>query len=194
MKVINFEQNAFNDFLAESLKELNNDSIKLLILGIKEGGSPLAINVYDFLKYNSKNQIELNFITCQRPSTYAKKNKKFLKYLIQNFFKILPLSVLDILRVMEFKILTNSNLDTARHIIVENEIDYNKYDKILIIDDAVDSGLTLKKVSDYIGTKKHESVAVESLAVVVTNENTMMMPDYFLYKNVLIRFPWSLDG
>ncbi len=66
--------------------------------------------------------------------------------------------------------------------------------RILIVDDAVDSGQTLHKIVTAIRT--HSPHAIIATAVItVTTKNPLITPDYTLYNNrTLIRFPWSADN
>lgn len=193
MKVINFEQKNFDDFLENTLKDWKNDSSKILVLGIKEGGVYLAENVFQVLR-NSANQVDLKFIKCQRPSTSVKKKNEFRKAFIQTIFKISPVIILDLLRNVEHYFLTKKSIEYNREIILDEIINFNLYDKIVIVDDAVDSGVTLQKVNDYVQSLAVKTTEVKSLAVVITSNNAIVTPDFYLYKDVLIRFPWSLDG
>ena len=193
MKVINFEQKNFDDFLENTLKDWKNDSSKILVLGIKEGGVYLAENVFQVLR-NSANQVDLKFIKCQRPSTSVKKKNEFRKAFIQTIFKISPVIILDLLRNVEHYFLTKKSIEYNREIILDEIINFNLYDKIVIVDDAVDSGVTLQKVNDYVQSLVVNTTEVKSLAVVITSNNAIVTPDFYLYKDVLIRFPWSLDG
>lgn len=194
MKVVNFKRNEFESFLEISLKDWKIDSSKILILGIKEGGVHLAEDVYDFLTFESGNEVDLKFIKCQRPSTSLKKKSNLRKQVLEFMFKISPVFVLDILRNIEHYFLTSKEIEFNREVILEDEIDFNKYDKILIVDDAVDSGVTLVEVSKFVEQSNTINSLIKSLAVVVTSNNSIINPDYYLYKDVLIRFPWSLDG
>lgn len=193
MKVISFEQKTFDDFLENTLKDWKNDSSKILVLGIKEGGVYLAENVFQVLR-NSANQVDLKFIKCQRPTTSFKKKNEFRKAFIQTIFKISPIIILDLLRNVEHYFLTKKSIEYNREIILDEIINFNLYDKIVIVDDAVDSGVTLQKVNDYVQSLAVKTTEVKSLAVVITSNNAIVTPDFYLYKDVLIRFPWSLDG
>ena len=69
----------------------------------------------------------------------------------------------------------------------------SKADRILIVDDAIDSGRTMKRVVDAI-----RSVAADkklAIAVItVTKPQPLVRADYKLYDGgVLVRFPWSKD-
>ena len=84
--------------------------------------------------------------------------------------------------------------NSYREVIFSDKIDFSHYAKILIVDDAVDSGYTLKAVLDKVKENVKNESKIFSLAAVVTNKEACIWPDYTLYSDVLIRFPWSLDG
>ena len=193
MKVINFEQNKFDEFLESNLRYWKKSSSKILVLGIKEGGIFIAENIFQVIN-SQENKVDLKFIKCQRPSTSIKKKNEFRRSLIETIFKLSPVFILDLLRNFEHYLLTKKSIEYNREIILDESIDFKSYDKIMIVDDAVDSGVTLEKVNQYIENLVDKTTVVKSLAVVITNKQAVVMPDYYLYKDVLIRFPWSLDG
>ena len=62
--------------------------------------------------------------------------------------------------------------------------------KVLIIDDAIDRGITL----DYLYTKLEEvGVKKENIKVAVVNDIRGKGPGFSIYKNIILRFPWNLD-
>ena len=63
---------------------------------------------------------------------------------------------------------------------------------ILIIDDAVDSGKTLFVINQYIKSLDSK-IKVKNAAITITQKSPLILPNYYLYKNTLIRFPWSYD-
>lgn len=192
MKVVNFDQEVFESFLDEKLKDFLIENSSVLIIGIKEGGIPIAELVKSILE--KKTSIQLDFITIksQRPSTKSKKKSSIVKYLLKNLFKVLPQFFLNQVRIYEHKFLMN-NKNQDREVNFPQNLNFIKYDKILVVDDAVDSGYTLKNVVEKL-EKNNSSAKIYSLAVVVTDKNAVKIPDYYLYSDVLIRFPWSLDG
>lgn len=192
MKVVNFDQEVFESFLDEKLKDFLIENSSVLIIGIKEGGIPIAELVKSILE--KKTSIQLDFITIksQRPSTKSKKKSSIVKYLLKNLFKVLPQFFLNQVRIYEHKFLMN-NKNQDREVNFPQNLNFIKYDKILVVDDAVDSGYTLKNVVEKL-EKNNSSAKIYSLAVVVTDKNAVKIPYYYLYSDVLIRFPWSLDG
>ncbi|MDM1546507.1 hypothetical protein HX096_01360 [Empedobacter falsenii] len=192
MKVVNFNQKIFESFLHEELKDFLIENSSVLIIGIKEGGIPIAEMVKVNLENITSTQLDFVTIKCQRPSTKSKKRNSFIKSSLKNLFKILPQFFLNQVRIYEHKFLMN-NGNQDRELYLPENLQLDNYHKILIVDDAVDSGYTLKNVVDKL-EKNNSSAKIYSLAVVVTDKNAVKIPDYYLYSDVLIRFPWSLDG
>jgi uncharacterized protein len=67
--------------------------------------------------------------------------------------------------------------------------------RLLIVDDAVDSGGTLGCVMSALRSRLPEEVRVVSAVVTRTRppERTATEPDFALHSMVLCRFPWSFD-
>lgn len=194
MKVVNFDQKVFDSFLQKNLEKFLDENGNCLVVGIKEGGIPVAKMVVKQLQKESYSKIDFVSVTCQRPSTKRKKSNQLIKITLQKSFKILPQSILNKLRVIEYKYLLHKAENNSREITFPINFDWKKYNKILVIDDAVDSGYSLKNVLDKIEKEINTKTSVISLTVVVTNKESVIVPDYYLYSDVLIRFPWSLDG
>ena len=194
MKVINFNQHVFEDFLDKNLSDFMIENDKLLILGIKEGGIPLAKIVVSYLENKYSNSLDFETIICQRPSTKIKKSNQFKKSILKTLFQVTPQFILNRIRVLEHYYLMKNVQNSYREVIFSDKIDFSHYAKILIVDDAVDSGYTLKAVLDKVKENVKNESKIFSLAAVVTNKEACIWPDYTLYSDVLIRFPWSLDG
>lgn len=70
----------------------------------------------------------------------------------------------------------------------------SKAGRILIVDDAVDSGATLLRVAETLRSASPEA-QIASAVITVTTRNPAIKPDYTLYNDrTLIRFPWSADN
>lgn len=125
----------------------------------------------------------------------TKKSKKIVQYMI----KILPRWINNFLRQIEFKIQLSKWDNTNRNIIIDadtiNELKKLDPDStILIIDDAIDSGNSLIQIIEEI-KKINQNIKIKSAVIVVTEkEKAKYLPDFYLYENVLIRFPWALDA
>jgi hypothetical protein len=67
--------------------------------------------------------------------------------------------------------------------------------RVLVVDDAVDSGATLRCVLDQLSMALGDDVLIESGVITTTrpSERRLVTPDYSVYEGVLCRFPWSFD-
>lgn len=193
MKVINFDQNLFETFLKEKLNLFLVEDASCLVIGIKEGGVPLAEFVVEYLKTTTFDKVDLEVVKCQRPSTKRKKNNQFIKKILKKVFKITPQLILNGIRIIEHNLLMKQKNNLDRNIVFTSKLNLREYDKIIVVDDAVDSGYTLKNVIAKL-EESYSNKKIYSLSVVVTDKKAIMLPDYYLYSDVLIRFPWSLDG
>ena len=64
---------------------------------------------------------------------------------------------------------------------------------VLVVDDAVDSGATLRNVISALMDISPNNV-IKTAALTVTRKSPIVMPDYYLYHDrTLMRFPWSED-
>ena len=134
-------------------------------------------------------------VTLQRPST--KRKNGTLSHILQR----LPLRVLNLMRMAE-----SVALNLRRKIIGQSDapgvempeglaqlLREKEAPRILIIDDAIDSGDTLFAITETL--RKANEKSIVSIAVITeTTTQPRIRADYSLYKNkTLIRFPWSND-
>lgn len=170
-------------------KEIEGSN-KALIIGVASGGLPIACSVYENYKAVS-DKVDYHELKCQRPSTTSKEKKLFnidLSYIL----KKIPKPILNQLRVIEHSFLSKKR-NSQREIIYKSKLIFSNYDLILVIDDAVDSGYSLKYVVDFIESKAPESKVISSVYV-TTQSDPIYSADYSHLNNVLIRFPWSKDA
>lgn len=115
-----------------------------------------------------------------------------LKKRFGRIVRLLPMQVRDCLRIIEANVLvkrSNHMLDTE---LIMPEID-EEVKCVLIVDDAVDSGATLKAVVDKFKTVFPDK-EIKTAAITVTGKKVMYYPDFCVYNNgTLIRTPWSID-
>lgn len=123
----------------------------------------------------------------QRPSTRFKTPR--LKGLVRR----LPQPVLDAMRVAEagvLDLLPTRPVDISR---VTVPAGVTGSGRILVVDDAVDSGATLDGVLRALRGAAPKA-DIRSAAVTVTTAHPLARPDYAVFNNfTLIRFPWSMD-
>lgn len=126
-------------------------------------------------------------VTLQRPGTRRK--NRMLKAILRS----MPRFVLDSLRIFEAWWLSRKSHKTvspANFTLPE----LNQSARILIVDDAVDSGATLASVFNAVRAR-YPGSDVMTAVITVTTERPLIQPDFSIYNNLtLIRFPWSIDS
>lgn len=163
------------------------------IIGIRRGGS----FVRDAFCRTFPTALcgERHDVTLQRPGTRRKGG------LTARILKCLPLKMLDLMRMAESRLLSFRDAHKREaekpHVSMDSELTAivtdRKNPRILLIDDAIDSGRTLSAV---IATLKNmnPSAEVETAVITETTDSPAVKADYTIYRNrTLIRFPWSND-
>lgn len=152
-----------------------------LIVGIENGGRVVAENMFETLPHIS--------VKAQRNSTPMKNKLGAGKKLLSKA----PLWVKDTLRMAEASLLNRTSKGKGAPSLSLNPENFTGGDHILIVDDAVDSGRTLKAVANAL-KELYPRAELRTAAITVTTANPLASPDYFIYNDkTLIRFPWSMD-
>jgi hypoxanthine phosphoribosyltransferase len=66
--------------------------------------------------------------------------------------------------------------------------------RVMVVDDAVDSGVTLAAVLRTLRESCPPGTELRTAAITVTRPSPAVEPDYALWRGVLCRFPWSFDA
>ncbi len=166
-----------------------------IVLGIRSGGFLVAELMAEALP----TEAILLPITCRRPSTGKKKRFQAVKDLLMS----LPNALTDRLRVLEHMLLTQMREPQARADFTPDANELGQIAhllrlrgadaRVLIVDDAVDSGATLLAVMNIVRDVMHPEAILKTAALTVTTSAPLVQPDYVMYRYVLCRFPWSLD-
>lgn len=164
-----------------------------LIIGIETGGAVVAEKVFRFLRGSSASELKYATVACRRPGT--KRKSHFRKCI-----SLLPYWISDIIRKLESTLsecyFRRSNVATScrRNVVLSRKLIgmAAQPEKILLIDDAVDTGETLFCVKERMRELFAQSDIVTA-CLVVTQGEPLIRPDFVLYNRVLIRFPWSVD-
>ncbi len=137
-------------------------------------------------------------LTCRRPSTQAKQGSRLFRTLLTR----LPRPVLDRLRLLEHWLIarrgppsTERIFDPAEHAALQSWFATSgPAPRILVVDDAVDSGATLAAVLAELRRIAPETASLRSAAVTITTPQPLVRPDFALFNRQLCRFPWSMDA
>lgn len=193
MKVINLLGQDFDCACNLLAQKVSDSYAPDLIIGVLTGGGYIARKINDLIPNKSNRKyIEVKI---QRTTTKQKDSK-----LISFILKYSPTFLLNKLRILESII---SEYRTQKHnpkregkIILTEGIDsYLKEAprKILIVDDAIDSGATIDLIHKYLSTNYPLS-EVKIAVITVTTRRPLIEADFYLYHNqILVRFPWSKD-
>lgn len=182
MKVITLDQTKFTAECRRLADEVISSGFKPdLIVGIRTGGEYVAREVMQAFP-----DARLAIVELQRPSTRSKS-------LFRSLLRRLPRRVLDIMRMAEAQLLALKPKGCVPDIALPQGLVGDGVRKILVVDDAVDSGVTLSVIVKAI-RREHPAATVRTSVITVTTLRPLIRPDHSLYNNrTLIRFPWSMD-
>ena len=187
MKVITFAPHEIENELTRLISEI--DFQPDLVVGILNGAKFM---VETFQKSNKFNDSIFCEVKLQR-NTEKMKRSKWIAF----FLKKMPYVFLNQLRKLEsikvkakIRKIDFSAIDLAT--VDLTHFPNSPLKKILIIDDALDSGKTIYVVKKQL-QQKYPSAEIRAAVITWTIEQSIIHPDYCLYKKVLIRYPWSKD-
>lgn len=178
MKVLTLDNESFGTACVGLQKGVEDARfVPDMVLGIESGGRYVAEKVFTDVPHC--------YVTLRRPSTAAKTG------LMRRLVRKLPRAVNDALRILESRILS---LRHAEPIAFSGTLPaaVTAATNILIVDDAIDSGATMKAIKDAVKTS-NPGACVKCAAITVTTRHPLVKTEFHLY-NCLIRFPWSADA
>jgi hypoxanthine phosphoribosyltransferase len=189
------DQPAFDIACANLLRMVATSYAPTLLVGVRTGGLVVA----EAMARAAEGRLPVMPLTCRRASTATKSRVPFLHELLA----VLPRGAVDAMRVLEHRLLSPRRKKQAR----PPDVDHGEAgaiaallscspgdNRLLVVDDAVDSGVTLATVTDLLRTNCPAPTEIRSAVITVTLEAPRAEPDYALYHGVLCRFPWSFDA
>ncbi|HTW72132.1 MAG TPA: phosphoribosyltransferase family protein [Acetobacteraceae bacterium] len=166
-----------------------------VLVGVRTGGLVVAEAMADSVQ----NRVPVMPLTCRRASTSAKSRFGLLPAVLA----VLPQAVVDGLRWLEHRLLsalrrrksTPQEIDHAEAMAIGEYLTaHAAARRVLVVDDAVDSGVTLSTVLRLLREAAPGGTELRSAVVTVTLDQPLVEPDFALYRGVLCRFPWSFDA
>lgn len=181
MKVITLHNSDFINHCRSLEEAVMADFSPDLVAAIATGGSFVAEQMF--------HDIPRITIMARRPSTDSKEQLGIAMRII----RALPESLRNCIRIAEARVLRwrgpRTSFDPAS-IDIEG---LRNHGRILVVDDAVDSGATLRAVLGAL-RKVVPGADIRSAVLTVTTTNPVVRPDFTIYNNhTLLRFPWSKD-
>ncbi|NOY47171.1 MAG: phosphoribosyltransferase [Chlorobi bacterium] len=189
MKIITLNK---EDFFAKCKELIDKiDGKPDVVIGVLNGGGYIVDAIKKERVYET---VKFEQIKHQRDGELKKENLIF-KILL----KFMPYAVLDRLRIYESKNAKQS-INTLNMIeLSKKKLDFKLsitskelIKNILIIDDAIDTGKTMYIIKNNL-IKMFPDINIKIAVISWTIENSIIAPDYYLFKNILLRFPWSKD-
>ena len=123
---------------------------------------------------------------------YSSRTGHSLKSKLKIILRLLPRAATHLLRNIEMK----SNFHAARrdrNVYVENQLP-PKGKNILLVDDAIDTGYSLKAVLDFLLSKGYDRGYIKTAVLTTTLIDPICRADISLFDQVLFAFPWSYDS
>ena len=164
-----------------------------VVVGVATGGAVVA-KMMTFSEPTTYVEVRL-----QRPSSAVKERMAGSRRILRR----LPYFISDRLRLLEDMRLrtSRSNVSSGRSERcvelreIRQLVEETGATRLLVVDDAVDSGETLDAIISTLERQLPSSIEVRSCAIVVTRDEgeRLRSPDFVLYANALCRFPWSYD-
>ncbi len=112
-----------------------------------------------------------------------------IKEKIKIIFNFLPWQISHLLRKIELS--TSLHKFSQREINVEGKLPEDKKTRILLVDDAIDSGNSMKSVYEFLIKLGYENIY--TAVITTTSSNPIFKADYSHF-NKLLTFPWSIGS
>lgn len=113
-----------------------------------------------------------------------------LKDKLKHIFNFLPWQISHFIRKLELSTSVHSTFDD-RKIIVNKALPLDKETKIIVVDDAIDSGTSIKSVLNFLNGLGYTNIFTAVLTT--TSSKPIYQADYSHF-NHLITFPWSIGS
>jgi Phosphoribosyl transferase domain len=172
-----------------------------LVIGIRAGGWWVAEEMR-----RTRHPAGVVFVplTCRRPTSDVKGKSRLFLFTL----KVLPYFALNALRLIEYYALT---LPRCRAVSRNGAGEPRAADaaeleairsaaatlppgaRVLVVDDSLDSGATLAGVLDSLRGVLPADAVLRTAAFTVLGPAPIVEADYFLYRRINFRFPWSYD-
>lgn len=188
MKVITLNN---DDFISQCYKLTNQLSNKPdLVVGILDGGGYVVDQIKKLKKYEN---IHFDYLKLQRKSNLKRNN------VIVTLLKWIPYKISNGLRIIEsnranksIQFLNLGELQNQKLDLDLAEISNKSYKNILLVDDAIDTGKTMFVIKNNL-RRLFPNTNIEVGVISWTLKESIIKPDYYIFKEVLIRYPWSKD-
>lgn len=134
-----------------------------------------------------------NEFGCNYSGVQVLKNKRKLRERLNFFIKLLPPFFRDLLRLAQK--LHRENLKDRRRFVYIDNIEELLNKKILIVDDAVDTGESMRAIKAKLLQEGFRNEDLQTAVITIVNsKKTQFKPDIYIFHDVCCKFPWSVDS
>jgi hypoxanthine phosphoribosyltransferase len=188
-------QAEFQTACAGLMRGVEHDYDPTLVVGIRTGGLVVA----DSMARAASAPLPVLPVTCRRATTGAKSRIPLFRAALAT----LPRPAVDLLRRFEHRLSATARAHQKRpQLIDHDEINViaewlarrAAQQRVLVADDAVDSGVTLGTVLRHLRAVCPSGTEIRTAAITQTLDRPVTRPDYALFHGTLCRFPWSFDA
>jgi uncharacterized protein len=188
-------QREFEAACAQLMRLVEQDYAPALIVGVRTGGLVVA----ECMARHSSSALPVLPVTSRRASTNAKARIPLFRATLS----ALPRPAVNLLRRVEHKFLIAPRAHQQRAQLIDHgEVEEiaatlargELRSRLLVADDAVDSGVTLATVVNHLAAACPAGTEIRTAVITQTLDQPAMRPHYALYQNTLCRFPWSFDA
>lgn len=193
--VITLKQPEFEAACASLMRMVMADYEPTLLVGVRTGGLVVA----EAMARSLSRPVVLLPLTCQRPGTATKSRLP----LLHEVLGAMPRGAVDAMRIVEHRLLASRRKRLAKTPHVDHDeaaaiaallAEGTHKHRLLVVDDAVDSGATLATVVERLRSMCPSDTEIRTAVITVTLDSPRLLPDFVLHHRVLCRFPWSFDA
>jgi uncharacterized protein len=188
-------QPAFETACAELMHEVEVSFTPSLLVGIRTGGLVVAESMARAAPFH----LPVFPVTSRRITTGAKSRLPLFRKLLA----VLPRPTLDLMRRIEHRWLITPRVRRAprqwadraeAEAVAVALAECPCPPRVLVVDDAIDSGVTLLTVLELLRQVCPPGTEIRSAVITQTLMNPIVRPDHVLFQCTLCRFPWSFDA
>lgn len=194
MKVINLLDNDFNEACHKLARLVKTDYSPDVLIGVLTGGGVVARAMLDKFDKPGFKPAYLEY-KVQRNLTTKKEKIGLRKLLV-----LLPSFMVKLLINVEVQFLElkskirspQRHISKELHLSLKDQFQNCGAKEILIVDDCIDTGATLKTLIDTI-KQINSNLIIRVAVITVTHNKPVITPDYQLFSRTICRFPWSME-
>lgn len=178
-------------FSESTLTTLPKQCADLASLIIEDGYKP------DYILYIERagkiiGQMLSKELNCPYEGVWVLKEKRKFREILRPVLRFLPKNFVSILRSAQKHY--RENIQSHKRDVRYAQSNKLAGFKVLIVDDAVDTGSSIKALIQFLESANSDILAVKSAVITTVTKKPLYTPDYSLYKNKCFIFPWSVDS